>query len=66
MGVHVSKLPEDAPEWVLKFDWELHIAKCTSIAALSIAAYDWFACLDEEVDLICESTTSPAFRRETN
>lgn len=55
MGVHVSKIPSDAPAWLTKLDHNLYIAKCAAISSLSIAAYDWFACLDEEIDLICAS-----------
>lgn len=54
MGVHVSTVSEDAPRWIKELDYQLHIARCTSISAFSIAVYDWFVCLDEEVDLVCE------------
>lgn len=54
MGVHVSTLPEDAPQALLDLDFDLHIAKCAAVVALSIALYDWIVCLDQEVELICE------------
>jgi hypothetical protein len=57
MGVHVSTLPDDAPESVFRLEFQLFIARCVTLSALSIAAYDWFACLDEEVDLICKFNT---------
>ncbi|GAA5948281.1 hypothetical protein JCM3765_001350 [Sporobolomyces pararoseus] len=58
MGVHVSTIPANAPRWIQDLDYQLHVARCTSIAALSIAVYDWFACLDEEVDLVWTASRS--------
>ncbi|GAA5843270.1 hypothetical protein JCM3766R1_003645 [Sporobolomyces carnicolor] len=58
MGVHVSRIPSDAPAWLTKLDHNLYIAKCAAVSSLSIAAYDWFACLDEEIDLIWRASHS--------
>ncbi|GAA5976244.1 hypothetical protein JCM5350_001393 [Sporobolomyces pararoseus] len=58
MGIHVSTVSEDAPRWIKELDYQLHIARCTSISAFSIAVYDWFVCLDEEVDLVWTASRS--------
>lgn len=58
MGVHVSRVTEDAPEWLRDLDHTIHIAKVTAIVAVSIAAWDWFACLDEEIDLLWSASHS--------
>jgi len=58
MGAHVSHIaPDTSHDWI-KTAQAIQVAKFTSVASLSIAVYDYFACLDEEIELICESHRS--------
>ncbi|GAA5869303.1 hypothetical protein JCM16303_000422 [Sporobolomyces ruberrimus] len=52
MGSDVSTVPHDAPQAVHELEHYLQVAKFTSVSALSIAAYDHLACLDEEIEMI--------------
>jgi hypothetical protein len=54
MGVHVSTIPEGAPQALLDLDFDLFVAKCAAVSVLSIALYDWLACLEDEIELLCE------------
>ncbi|GAA5948326.1 hypothetical protein JCM3765_001373 [Sporobolomyces pararoseus] len=58
MGIHLSTIPENASQALIELDKDIHIAKLTSISALSISAYDWFVCFDEEVDLVWRASNS--------
>ncbi|GAA5976308.1 hypothetical protein JCM5350_001415 [Sporobolomyces pararoseus] len=58
MGIHLSTLPENASPALVELEKDIHIAKLTSISALSISAYDWFVCFDEEVDLVWRASHS--------
>lgn len=56
MGSHVSTVPDDAPQALRDLDRYIQVAKFTSVSALSVATYDHLACLDEEIEMICESS----------
>ena len=58
MGAHVSYITPGVPHAWIKTAQAIQVAKFTSVASLSIAVYDYFACLDEEIELICGSPRS--------
>ncbi|GAA6019671.1 hypothetical protein JCM11491_004875 [Sporobolomyces phaffii] len=58
MGSTVSAVPLDAPRALRELDRDVHITKCTAVASLSIAVYDYVVCLGEEIDLVWTASHS--------
>lgn len=63
MGAHVSYITPNASNAWIETAGALQVAKFSSVVSLSLAIYDYVACLDEEIELICKS---PGFSVSTS